>query len=232
MNRSGFDADTVAQLSKRRAEFDSRLALVSNPELKKKYQLARSLTVLAASKFEALVDAGELYRQERATDSQALEEALAAARPLIKEADELITRLQSAKDPQTRERLEVEAREFALKTDGKHALMVAWGLSQPASLAQLLEPLGLALRVVLHPNMKELAQEMGVGSAELALHLMPVLGLLLSAGLTLNRWAALDESRTKSVDDYLNYLDAYAIAMSKWCQAADALVERLRRAPL
>jgi hypothetical protein len=229
MAKALLDPTTMLTLSKRRAEFDRRASTATNSTLREKYEGAAALTVRAARLVEHFPDAVQVYQEQGAAAAQALDAQLAAAAPLAQQAQQLAARIKAETDPREKERLELQAAHFAQKLGGKEALLVAWQLSQPKSTEALVRPVTSTLDLVVRPDRREVLAELLRTGGELALHGLGPIGLILAGGLSVGRLATREEQEQATTDGALNYVDDYSAALGKWCEAAEALIERLER---
>lgn len=212
-------------------EFKDKAAEARNPDLKKKYERARDLTALASDKIQALANAAEIHLDDEQVIRDAQDATLAISKDMLDEGRQYVRELKREKDPAKRRQLAEQAQTFALKLRGKDAIMTSYliAFQQQHSLSELVEPLQVTLTVALKRDHKELLKEATFSSAEFGVHFVPVVGAFIAAGMALNRLSALEAKKAESVDAYLNYVDAYCHALMVWCEAADEVINRLKR---
>lgn len=227
--KEGFDAALVNLLHEARAKFDTKRAKATNPHLKERYELARNLTVLAASKTEDLPNLLATYL-EKGEQQKLADNAEASTKALVKQAEALIIRLKEEKRPEARRLLEMgrDALLYQLqcKKDWVSALISNETFN---SLPQTVQSLSAPLRLAVKPDRTQLKKEAAASAFEVAVGSIPIVGDVLAAAMALERLTDLEEKQDRTVDDHLNYLDAYIVALTAWCKAADEVIERLRR---
>ena len=226
--KESFDPALTNLLSEMRARFGAKRAAATNPYLKERYELAVDLTVLAASKLEDLPDLLETYLA-KSVHQKLADDAEAGSRALVDKVQGLIDRLKKEKQPEARRLLDGELQSVLLKLRGKQAMVTALILNEGRPLPEEVQSLAAPLRLAVKPDHGLLKKEAGASSAELLVHLIPGAGGLLAATMALGRLADFEEKQDRTVDDHLNYLDAYTLALTRWCEATDELSERLRR---
>jgi hypothetical protein len=225
----GFDAALMNLLHQARAKFDTKRATATNPYLKERYELARNLTVLAASKIEDLPDLLEAYLA-KGEQQKLADDAEASTKALVKQAGELIDRLKKEKDPEARRLLDMEQKALSYQLQCKKAWVGALISNEEFnSLPQAIQSLAAPLRLAVKPDRAQLKKEAAASAFEVGVGSIPVLGAVLAAAMALERLTDLEEKQGKTVDDHLNYVDAYIVALTSWCKAADEVIERLRR---
>jgi len=105
------------------------------------------------------------------------------------------------------------------------ALLVAY-LDKPSA---LVSPLLIALEEVLKHNIGATLKEYGKAGGMAAITSIPIFGKVLSISMKLDELAGLANTRRKTADSYLAFLEAYIFALEQWCNTADDVIVVLNK---